>query len=218
MEKKYKFFISSIIDTWLGTKYAEFLYAIMHYFNNQYMPIAGIFPYTGVDKLALLVENKIDVLILVIPKVFVSSNRYRNRIDEIEQEYNYARQMGMNLIIFIENSLLSEGKIKNRRHKFVQKLLETSPVYQVRTFFDAKDLLQLIELLLNTYTTPENNEELIEVEEEANRLVIYVEPGTASPEDIGLLMVEISNLYRMVGGTGINFKPEEVRLPIYEYE
>src|SRR5882672_3942446 len=39
----------------------------------------------------------------------------------------------------------------------------------------------------------------------ADELAIYVEPGSASPTQIGELLAEISALYRTMGGAGISF-------------
>jgi cold-inducible RNA-binding protein len=41
-----------------------------------------------------------------------------------------------------------------------------------------------------------------------------VDPGTASPEEIGGLLAEISKLYRMMGGSGITFRAVDVRSPL----
>ena len=42
-------------------------------------------------------------------------------------------------------------------------------------------------------------------------LTVLVDPGSASPEQIGLLLAELSKLYRMVGGAGIVFTLTDVR-------
>jgi hypothetical protein len=42
-------------------------------------------------------------------------------------------------------------------------------------------------------------------------LTLLIDPGTASPEEIGELLAEISALYRMLGGSGINFTLTDVR-------
>jgi len=38
-----------------------------------------------------------------------------------------------------------------------------------------------------------------------------VDPGSATPEEVGELLAEISSLYRMIGGSGITFKETGVR-------
>lgn len=52
---------------------------------------------------------------------------------------------------------------------------------------------------------------------ENSNLTLLIEPGTASPKDIGELLGEISQLYRLIGGSGIKFKPEEIKYPKYAY-
>ena len=42
-------------------------------------------------------------------------------------------------------------------------------------------------------------------------LALIIDPGTAKPEEIGELLHEISNLYRMVGGSGLTFRATEIR-------
>jgi len=42
------------------------------------------------------------------------------------------------------------------------------------------------------------------------QLQITVSPGTATPEQIGELLAEISILYRMMGGSGLNFSKENI--------
>ena len=49
----------------------------------------------------------------------------------------------------------------------------------------------------------------------AGTLSILVEPGTASPAEIGEFLAAISELYVMVGGSGIEFRVEGVRIPEY---
>ena len=44
-------------------------------------------------------------------------------------------------------------------------------------------------------------------------LIVYIEPGTASEDDIANLLTEISKLYRMLGGSGIEFTPKGVKSP-----
>lgn len=39
---------------------------------------------------------------------------------------------------------------------------------------------------------------------------LHLDPGTASPEEIGQLLHEISKLYQMLGGSGITFTPTEI--------
>ena len=45
------------------------------------------------------------------------------------------------------------------------------------------------------------------------QLSINIIPGTATKEDIGELLSEISILYRMIGGSGINFKLDNIDTP-----
>ena len=44
-----------------------------------------------------------------------------------------------------------------------------------------------------------------------NPINIYISPGDASPDDISELLAEISLLYRMMGGSGINFRLAGIR-------
>lgn len=43
-------------------------------------------------------------------------------------------------------------------------------------------------------------------------LTLLVDPGTASEEDVAGFLTEFSALYRLVGGSGINFKPIFIKL------
>jgi hypothetical protein len=47
-------------------------------------------------------------------------------------------------------------------------------------------------------------------------LTVLIRPGTASPEEIGDLLAEISILYRMFGGSGIAFSLEDLHMPVEE--
>jgi len=40
---------------------------------------------------------------------------------------------------------------------------------------------------------------------------ILIEPGSATPEEIGEYLAELSLLYRMLGGSGIGFRCTEIR-------
>lgn len=53
---------------------------------------------------------------------------------------------------------------------------------------------------------------------ENSTLNLLIQPGTATKEDIGSLLSELSKLYRMLGGTGINFKLEGIRNPKYRFD
>ena len=44
-------------------------------------------------------------------------------------------------------------------------------------------------------------------------LSLLIQPGTANKDDIADLLFELSKLYRMLGGTGINFKLDGIRNP-----
>ncbi|MEM9276786.1 MAG: hypothetical protein AAGA80_28185 [Cyanobacteria bacterium P01_F01_bin.143] len=52
---------------------------------------------------------------------------------------------------------------------------------------------------------------------EESTLAFYVKPGTASPEEIGNLLAELSTLYRMIGGSGIEFRPDTIKSQDYAY-
>lgn len=45
-----------------------------------------------------------------------------------------------------------------------------------------------------------------------NPLELIVNPGSASTEELGELLFEISQLYRMIGGSGIVFRPSEIEI------
>lgn len=46
--------------------------------------------------------------------------------------------------------------------------------------------------------------------DDSSTFSIVIDPGSATPEEIGELLHEISVLYRMIGGSGITFVPTEV--------
>lgn len=55
--------------------------------------------------------------------------------------------------------------------------------------------------------------ELQSMDKEINdrsQLCLYITPGTATPNQVGSLLHELSKLYMMLGGSGIQFKPDEV--------
>ena len=49
---------------------------------------------------------------------------------------------------------------------------------------------------------------------DARPLVLLLDPGTATAEEIGQLLYEFSTLYRMLGGSGITFTATDAREPI----
>jgi len=46
------------------------------------------------------------------------------------------------------------------------------------------------------------------------KLEITVSPGTATSEQIGELLAEISILYRMMGGAGLTFSKDQIKILI----
>lgn len=46
---------------------------------------------------------------------------------------------------------------------------------------------------------------------DGRELEFVVDPGSAPAEEIGQLFFELSKLYRMIDGSGITFKPDDVR-------
>ena len=46
----------------------------------------------------------------------------------------------------------------------------------------------------------------------------YIIPGRATAEEISELFVELSMLYRMIGGVGINFTVVDAREPVFAHE
>jgi len=46
----------------------------------------------------------------------------------------------------------------------------------------------------------------------------YITPGKATAEEISELFVELSMLYRMMGGAGINFTVVDAKEPIFAHE
>lgn len=64
---------------------------------------------------------------------------------------------------------------------------------ELDSLFDYKSLRSSVEI-----TTP------------LSPLSLMIDPGTASPEEIGELLAEISKLYRLVGGSGLTFTPAGV--------
>lgn len=72
-----------------------------------------------------------------------------------------------------------------------------------------------LEFLMKRWLEKDNTEELIKALTKSftsNPLELVIDPGTASPEDIGELLYEISQLYRMIGGSGIVFRSSEVEI------
>jgi hypothetical protein len=47
----------------------------------------------------------------------------------------------------------------------------------------------------------------------ADKLNVLVDPGSATAEEVSELLLELSTLYRMIGGTGITFALTDVREP-----
>ncbi|HEX6040049.1 hypothetical protein [Longimicrobium sp.] len=45
-----------------------------------------------------------------------------------------------------------------------------------------------------------------------DRLVLTVDPGSAPPEEIADILSDLSILYRRMGGSGINFTPQDVHI------
>ena len=50
---------------------------------------------------------------------------------------------------------------------------------------------------------------------DAAPLVLLLDPGTASAQEIGQLLYEFSTLYRMLGGSGITFTTTDAREPAF---
>ena len=50
---------------------------------------------------------------------------------------------------------------------------------------------------------------------DAPALVLLLDPGTATAEEIGQLLLEFSTLYRMLGGSGITFTKQDAREPAF---
>lgn len=46
------------------------------------------------------------------------------------------------------------------------------------------------------------------------KLDIFVDPGSATSEEISELLIEISSLYRMIGGSGVVFTLTDAREPV----
>ena len=63
--------------------------------------------------------------------------------------------------------------------------------------------MQTIRLSLTT-GAPEQDGQLV--------LRVVIKPGTASAEQVGAYLAEISKLYRMCGGSGISWTLEDVRV------
>ena len=63
----------------------------------------------------------------------------------------------------------------------------------------------------------DSNAETAEPYEELEPLGILIDPGDASAEELGELFYEISELYRMMGGSGIDFRVSEVREGVVDY-
>ncbi len=52
---------------------------------------------------------------------------------------------------------------------------------------------------------------------EKESLTVLIDPGDATAEDLSELFVELSTLYRMIGGSGIDFRITETREPASVY-
>ncbi|MFC4096437.1 hypothetical protein [Euzebyella saccharophila] len=53
---------------------------------------------------------------------------------------------------------------------------------------------------------------------ENSNISLLIQPGTASKEDVGNLLSELSKLYKMVGGSGITFRLDEIRNPKFKFD
>ena len=53
---------------------------------------------------------------------------------------------------------------------------------------------------------------------ENGSIELYITPGRATAEEISELFVELSMLYRMMGGAGINFTVVDAKEPIFAHE
>jgi hypothetical protein len=213
MRKNIKIFVSSSINSIDPKELVKLNHEFLRFKIKH--PLVEVVLNPDITDLENIEENEIGVLFLTITEDFGFSRMYDAK--KIELEYNYAILNRITVIPIIDNKfLLSQETIKKgRTHLFVESLLNNTIV----EFFENLDnLLLKIQRVLYQLISVEKNQTLAGVDNDLSRLVIYVEPGTASPEDIGSLMAEISKLYKMIGGSGISFRPEEVRYPVYEYE
>lgn len=48
----------------------------------------------------------------------------------------------------------------------------------------------------------------------ADALKVFVDPGTATAEELSELLLELSTLYRMLGGSGVSFTLSQVKEPV----
>lgn len=53
---------------------------------------------------------------------------------------------------------------------------------------------------------------------ESSNINLLIQPGTASKNEIGELLFELSTLYKMLGGSGITFKLDEIRNLKYRFD
>jgi len=53
---------------------------------------------------------------------------------------------------------------------------------------------------------------------DSSKIEFYIDPGYAKAEEIGEFFSQLSTLYEMMGGAGINFTVMEARKPIYAHE
>ena len=51
-----------------------------------------------------------------------------------------------------------------------------------------------------------------EIMKEDSNLEIHVTPGTAPPEEIALYLSKLSRLYKLMGGSGLEFRPSGVEI------
>ena len=87
--------------------------------------------------------------------------------------------------------------------------------------YNLKDRQKIREIISSTRQKRLVGSEIIprQTEFPANDSVeFYITPGRATAEEISELFVELSMLYRMMGGAGINFTVVDAKDPIFAHE
>ena len=75
------------------------------------------------------------------------------------------------------------------------------------------DLPSLRLATVDFLTDPPSYEAGVDSFGEPEPLVVLLDPGTATEEEAGELLADFSLLFRMIGGSGISFKPTDIKNP-----
>jgi hypothetical protein len=88
-----------------------------------------------------------------------------------------------------------------RQREVIRKIFSTRNLH-------SQDLDDVREILCAFSSVPST---LMKVQETFLPLTLLIDPGTAAADDLAEFLAGISNLYRMMGGSGVTFRLIDVR-------